>query len=70
MKPIISITKKPINPLDLFLGGKAKPGLKMGKDKVVKLLRNVLKKKKSKGKIKGEGLKGPETTKDFKKLKY
>lgn len=44
---------------------------KMASKQILKLLGNVLKKKKkSFGKIKGKGMKGPETTKDFKKLKY
>lgn len=66
----------PINPLADLYGGKGviKYGLKYGKmskTKILQLLGNVLKKKKkSLGKIKGTGMKGPETTKDFKKLKY
>jgi len=67
--------ESPINPLADLYGGKGviKYGLKYGKmskTKILKLLGNVLKKKKSKGVIKGTGMKGPETTKDFKKLKY
>ena len=44
---------------------------KMAGQQILKLLKGVLKKKKkSYGKIKGTGMKGPETTKDFKNLKY